>query len=121
MASAADMAVKAPAPYAIPYSWTGLYAGVHAGAGWGTVESNVDLGGFTLPISSHEINGPLAGLQIGYNYQMGWALIGLEAGAMHVQGTINGSGERTGNCNLTSVIPNLVPVPFNSAARCLVN
>jgi outer membrane immunogenic protein len=79
MASAADMAVKAPAPYAIPYSWTGLYAGVHAGAGWGTVESNVDLGGFTLPISSHEINGPLAGLQIGYNYQMGWALIGLEA------------------------------------------
>ena len=29
------------------------------------------------------------------------------AGATHVQGTINGFGERTGNCNLTSVIPNL--------------
>jgi len=26
-------------------------------------------------------------------------------GAVHVQGTINGYGERTGNCNLTSVIP----------------
>jgi 2-isopropylmalate synthase len=24
----------------------------------------------------------------------------LEAGAVHVQGTINGYGERTGNCNL---------------------
>src|ERR1051325_1133545 len=35
------------------------------------------------------------------------ALAALEAGAMHVQGTINGIGERTGNCNLTSVIPNL--------------
>ncbi len=33
------------------------------------------------------------------------ALAGLEAGASHVQGTINGYGERTGNCNLTSVIP----------------
>jgi 2-isopropylmalate synthase len=35
------------------------------------------------------------------------ALAGLEAGATHVQGTINGYGERTGNCNLTCVIPNL--------------
>src|SRR5437588_70677 len=35
------------------------------------------------------------------------ALAGLAAGASHVQGTINGYGERTGNCNLTSVIPNV--------------
>ena len=33
------------------------------------------------------------------------AIASLEAGATHVQGTINGYGERTGNCNLTSVIP----------------
>jgi len=33
------------------------------------------------------------------------ALAALEAGAVHVQGTINGYGERTGNCSLTSVIP----------------
>ncbi|MFN8063488.1 MAG: citramalate synthase [Vicinamibacterales bacterium] len=33
------------------------------------------------------------------------ALAGIEAGATHVQGTINGYGERTGNCNLTSVMP----------------
>ena len=33
------------------------------------------------------------------------ALASLEAGASHVQGTINGYGERTGNCNLTSVMP----------------
>jgi 2-isopropylmalate synthase len=35
------------------------------------------------------------------------ALAAVEVGATHVQGTINGYGERTGNCNLTSVIPNL--------------
>jgi 2-isopropylmalate synthase len=33
------------------------------------------------------------------------AIAGLEAGATQVQGTINGYGERTGNCNLISVIP----------------
>jgi 2-isopropylmalate synthase len=33
------------------------------------------------------------------------ALAGIEAGATHVQGTINGFGERTGNCNITSVMP----------------
>ena len=33
------------------------------------------------------------------------ALAGIAAGATQVQGTINGYGERTGNCNLTSVIP----------------
>ncbi len=33
------------------------------------------------------------------------ALAALNAGAVHVQGTINGYGERTGNCNLISVIP----------------
>jgi len=33
------------------------------------------------------------------------ALAAIQAGASQVQGTINGYGERTGNCNLTSVIP----------------
>jgi 2-isopropylmalate synthase len=35
------------------------------------------------------------------------AIAAVEAGAKQVQGTINGYGERTGNCNLTSVIPTL--------------
>ncbi len=35
------------------------------------------------------------------------ALAAIRAGASQVQGTINGYGERVGNCNLVSVIPNL--------------
>lgn len=35
------------------------------------------------------------------------SLAAVMAGGRHVQGTLNGLGERTGNCNLTSVIPNL--------------
>ncbi len=34
-------------------------------------------------------------------------LAGVEAGATHVQGTMNGYGERCGNANLTTIIPNL--------------
>src|SRR5512137_1362397 len=44
------------------------------------------------------------------------ALAAIEAGATHVQGTINGYGERTGNCNLTSVIPN---VAFKMKKACV--
>jgi len=35
------------------------------------------------------------------------ALMGVQAGARHVQGTINGYGERVGNANLCTLIPNL--------------
>jgi 2-isopropylmalate synthase len=35
------------------------------------------------------------------------SLSGIRAGAVHVQGTINGYGERTGNANLCTIIPNL--------------
>lgn len=34
-------------------------------------------------------------------------LVAVQAGATHVQGTINGYGERCGNANLISIIPNL--------------
>jgi len=36
------------------------------------------------------------------------SIISVQAGAVSVQGTINGYGERCGNCDLTTIIPNLV-------------
>ena len=36
------------------------------------------------------------------------SLVAVEYGATHVQGTINGVGERCGNANLISIIPNLI-------------
>ncbi len=36
------------------------------------------------------------------------SITAIEAGAQHVQGTINGVGERCGNANLVSIIPNLI-------------
>ena len=45
------------------------------------------------------------------------ALSAVNAGAIHVQGTINGIGERTGNCDLISVIPNLM---LKMDCECLI-
>jgi 2-isopropylmalate synthase len=42
------------------------------------------------------------------NLAVATALAAVQAGAVQVQGTVNGVGERTGNADLTSVIPNLV-------------
>jgi len=44
------------------------------------------------------------------------AIAAIDAGATQVQGTVNGYGERTGNCNLISVIPTL---ELKMGLRCL--
>ena len=84
-AQAADMPVKAPMLSPVPvaqWSWTGFYVGINGGAGWGTTNSSIDLAQFgvpgTLPIASHNENGFIFGGQLGYNYQMGQFVVGVE-------------------------------------------
>jgi outer membrane immunogenic protein len=81
-ASAADIPVKArPLPPPPVFSWTGFYIGVHVGAGFGTKEweqffsEGTEVGN---TFSSHTVNGILGGGQIGFNYQVGWAVWGVE-------------------------------------------
>ncbi|THB64179.1 MAG: citramalate synthase [Desulfovibrio sp.] len=45
-------------------------------------------------------------------------LAAVRCGAVHVQGTMNGYGERCGNANLCSIIPNL-ELKFEDKYRCL--
>jgi len=51
--------------------------------------------------------GPNVGIHVHNDCELGVAnsLAAVRAGALHVQGTINGYGERTGNANLCSIIP----------------
>jgi 2-isopropylmalate synthase len=50
------------------------------------------------------------------------SLAAVRAGARHVQGTINGLGERSGNANLCTVIPNLVfKMGFEVGAKEKIN
>jgi outer membrane immunogenic protein len=76
-ASAADLpSRKGPvaAPVYMPpaFSWTGFYVGANAGYGWGNVNAN----GFA---NVGDLDGFVGGGQVGYNYQMGQFVLGLEA------------------------------------------
>jgi len=75
-----------------------------------------DTNGGTLPAEVTRImeglpKAGLAALGLHFHNDCGTAvansLAGVEAGAVQVQGTINGWGERCGNANLCSLIPNL--------------
>ena len=64
------MPMKAPM-YEAPYNWTGFYIGINGGGGWG--HSNWDAYG-----TGFNTSGALVGGTIGYNYQMGQVVFGLE-------------------------------------------
>lgn len=72
-AFAADMPTKAPYYAAPVWSWTGLYAGAHAGYGWAS---------FSIPgvSGSSDMDGFFGGGQVGYNWQLpNNFVLGLEA------------------------------------------
>lgn len=48
------------------------------------------------------------------------SLAAIESGAVHIQGTINGVGERCGNANLISIIPNLI-LKMNCTTKQKIN
>ena len=76
-AQAADLPGRggalSPAPMFVQnaYSWTGFYAGVNAGYGWGKFNRNASA------IMANTTGGVL-GAQAGYNYQFGSLVVGLE-------------------------------------------
>lgn len=64
------MPMKAPV-YEAPYNWTGFYIGINGGGGWGHSDWDAYGTGFNT-------SGGLVGGTIGYNYQMGQVVFGLE-------------------------------------------
>ncbi len=60
--------------YQPAFSWTGLYAGINAGYGFGELAQIPDSG-----LGNTKAEGWTAGGQIGYNYQFGKVIFGIEA------------------------------------------
>ncbi len=80
-ASAADLARRAPPPVVtkappppayVPYNWTGAYIGINGGYGFGRSKWS------GLP-ANFDVKGGLAGGQLGYNWQFGQFVYGVEA------------------------------------------
>lgn len=84
LVSAADLQrpVYKVAPAAVPFSWTGLYLGGHAGYGWGGADGSIapNTGNFFPQSFNLDSDGIVAGAQIGYNWQFhpNW-VAGIEA------------------------------------------
>jgi outer membrane immunogenic protein len=85
VANCKDLAVKAkPLPPPAYFTWTGFYAGLNAGAGWGTTTATDELAtngscwnrcGFQW---SNKPDGFVGGGQVGYNWQFGSFVVGVE-------------------------------------------
>ncbi|HEX2116701.1 MAG TPA: citramalate synthase, partial [Alphaproteobacteria bacterium] len=97
------------------YTLDCLKAAAHAGARWIVL---CDTNGGTLPHEVERIVGEVAaripGDRLGIHCHndtenaVANSLASVRAGVRQVQGTLNGLGERCGNANLTSIIPNLM-------------
>src|SRR5690242_11167254 len=90
-AFAADLGVRAPpvTPAPVATTWTGFYAGLNAGGGWANVSSdNV----------SSDLSGFVGGGQLGYNWESGNWLLGIE-------GDFQGSSQSTSDTATIGVIP----------------
>jgi outer membrane immunogenic protein len=103
-ASAADlparMVTKAPA-YVAGYNWTGFYAGVNLGYGWATASTTATFG----PVATSEserLRGVVGGAQVGYNWQAGNVVFGLEG---DIQATGQKNSVTVGAVTFTDKLP----------------
>jgi outer membrane immunogenic protein len=102
-ASAADLPrrpslpVKAPAYVAPYYNWTGLYAGINGGSGFGQSRWSNAFGS----TGDFDVSGGLAGGTIGYNWQTNQVVFGLEGDLdwSGIRGSANSPVCAVGNCN----------------------
>ncbi len=110
-ANAADMPLKAPV-YAPAFTWTGLYLGVNAGYGWEDTTGDRyctnffgTVGGFPCSAGSPGATKPQGGFvggQVGYNYQTGMFVWGVETDI-----------QVTNMQNSTGAVPLALPFPIN--------
>lgn len=107
-ALAADMLVKkAPPPARAPvWSWTGFYVGVNFGGGFAKTDWFEDVSGSGgggppgFQDASVNASGVLGGGQIGFDYQSGWAVFGIQADA-----------DAAGIRGATSCFPEVASIP----------
>jgi outer membrane immunogenic protein len=76
-AFAADMPVKAAPMAPPPPTWTGTYVGLNGGYGWGTSRISVFRG--TATTGDYDIQGGIAGVTYGGNWQAGHIVLGFES------------------------------------------
>lgn len=135
-AMAADLPSRRPPPVpyvAVPvFTWTGFYVGVNAGYGFSNNNNSQTFSGFnaigpavTTPVAGfvgptlgdRSRDGFVGGGQIGYNYQIGSFVLGVEGDVQYTDfGNKRGSGTTFGSAvsNL-NIFPTIAGAPGNVA------
>jgi outer membrane immunogenic protein len=78
-ATAADLAIKAPPPPVVVPIWSGFYFGVDGGVARHEASFNDLAGAFSRATFSSSRTGGVAGVNVGYNWQAGSFVYGVEA------------------------------------------
>ncbi|PBB34765.1 outer membrane protein [Mesorhizobium sp. WSM3868] len=81
---------------AMPFSWTGFYVGGQIGGGWNDSHWS---GNFFLPFNTNGSGGNFGG-QIGYNYQIGQYVLGIEGDL--AGSTVKGDDQCGANATFTT-------------------
>lgn len=87
-----------PVESGLYYSWNGFYLGINGGYGFGTSNWTDNIAG--VGTGDFNVNGALVGGTIGYNMQLGSAVLGLEADA--AWSNIKGSAVCGTTCSVTN-------------------
>lgn len=86
-------------------NWSGFYLGIHGGLGLGSNSSTAitPTGTFASgdKLGSSDLDGALGGVQVGYNYQSGTMVLGLEADLS--ASSLTGRDETRGTLNTTRI------------------
>ena len=100
-ANAADIMRRPPPPvvFAPPYNWTGFYVGINGGGGFGHSTVSNAFGSSGLDVS-----GGLVGGTLGYNYQTGPWVFGIEGDGdwSGISGSTNGAACPTASCQINN-------------------
>lgn len=101
---------SAPPPVKLPYDWSGLYIGGHIGYLWGRTRVEED-GVVTEPNAS--TSGAIGGALVGYNWQSGPWVFGLEGDF----GWTNANGTGTATPPPVATLPNTYDVNWTGHVR----
>jgi opacity protein-like surface antigen len=106
---------KAPvAPIIEAYNWTGFYVGGFAATGWGHTDwTFVPSNNTTSP----KMAGFLGGGEVGFNYQFGWAVVGVEGDFAG----LGGNHGEVGGLRGAASCPNAVFFTCNDALRAIAS
>lgn len=78
VAALAALFTVTPAQAQVNNPWNGLYVGLHGGYGWQDLHGTFNGAGIPTNLSAIDLNGAIIGGQLGYNWQSGGFLLGVE-------------------------------------------